>query len=186
MLSLEEYIKKNNINEVKLHLGCGGIKWKDFINVDLFPFDDEVSDTSRSGCVADTFADIRNLKLPDNSVNEIFTSHVFEHFTRWDGEDMLMKWHRVLKPGGVLVIETPDFWRCIWWLFHPSRVKRSLARNQFYGNQWDKLEYETHRYLWTSKELMAACKQVGFKTVSLTHRTKTHHPGRDMRVYATK
>jgi len=186
MESLNELLRKQNKNTVKLHLGCGGVRWRDFINVDLYQYDYETRDTSRSGCAADAFADIRNLNLDDDCVDEIFTSHVFEHFTRWQGEDMLIDWFRILKPGGRMVIETPDFWRCVLWLFHPLHEKRRLGRTQFFGNQWDRLEYQTHRYLWSSGELKATCKQVGFKNVVVTHRTETHYPGRDMRAEATK
>lgn len=186
MITIEDYISKNDCQPIKLHLGCGGVRWKDFINVDLHLFDSEINDTSRSGCVADAFADIRDLNLDDNLVDEIFLSHVFEHFTRWQGEDMLTDWFRILKPGGLLVIETPDFWRCVLWLFHPKSEKRHLGRTQFYGNQWDRLEYETHRYLWSSREIKTACKMAGFEPIVLSHRTETHHSGRDMRVVATK
>lgn len=169
-----------------MHLGCGGMRWQDFINVDLYPHVDSMPDSSRNGCVADAFADMRNLQLPDCSVDEIFTSHTFEHFTRWVGADMLADWYRMLKPHGKLIIETPDFLRCILWLFHPSRKKRRLGRSQFYGNQWDKIDYETHRYVWSAGEIIKACKAVGFSRVRVTHRTETHYPGRDMRVEAIK
>ncbi len=47
--SLVEYINSpGQNNKVKLHLGCGGIKWKDFINIDLYP-DNNLPNSSRSG-----------------------------------------------------------------------------------------------------------------------------------------
>lgn len=186
MITLREFLEEYVGKEVKLHLGCGGVRWKDFINVDFYDYDCQVADTSRSGCVADAYADIRDLKLRDNSIDEIFASHVFEHFTRWQGEDMLVSWFKFLKPGGRMVIETPDFWRCVFWLFHPLSSKRRLGFTQFYGNQWDRLEYETHRYLWSARELSKVCKEIGFLTVSMSHRTETHHPWRDMRIEAVK
>ncbi len=185
MKTLNEYLIAYN-KSVKLHLGCGGERWKDFINVDLYPCDCSRIDSSRSGCVADAFADIRNLKIANDTVDEIFTSHTFEHFPRWEGEEMLADWFRILKPGGKLVIETPDFWRCVLWLFHPSSEKRRLGRTQFYGNQWDRIDYETHRYLWTSRELYNVCIKLGFKKVNVSHRTETHYPWRDMRLEAWK
>lgn len=184
--TLQEYLKARPGIEVKLHLGCGGVRWKDFINVDLFPGDESVNDSSREGCAADVFADIRNLGLDDGSVQEIFTSHTFEHFPKWEGLDMLQDWQRILRPGGRLVIEMPDFWRCIFWLFHPSRAKRRLGRTQFYGNQWDRLDYETHRYVWSSGEISKALRDLHFSSIKITHQTETHYPGRDMRVIAVK
>jgi|BioPla2DNA2_1021312.scaffolds.fasta_scaffold81171_2 predicted SAM-dependent methyltransferase len=185
-MTLKEYLQTHGDGPVCLHLGCGGKRWKDFINVDLYPHDASVPDSSRSGCVADAFADIRNLGLPDDSVDEIFTSHTFEHFTRWQGVEMLADWHRILKPKGKLVLETPDFWRCVLWLFHPSREKRRLGRTQFYGNQWDKIDYETHRYVWSAGEIKETCMSAGFSRIRVTHRSETHYPGRDMRVEAIK
>jgi predicted SAM-dependent methyltransferase len=136
--------------------------------------------------VADVFADMRNLGLPEGTVNEIFTSHTIDHFTRWVAIDMLTDWHRMLKPGGRLVIEVADFHRCVLWLFHPSRKKRWLGRSQFYGNQWDRIDYETHRYLWSARELTACLRQIGYSSVRVTHQTQTHYPGRDMRVVSIK
>jgi predicted SAM-dependent methyltransferase len=185
-MTLSEYIQKNNNLPIKLHLGCGGEKWKDFLNVDLNPAKPGEKDSSRNGCVAEVFADMRNLGLPDNCVDEIFTSHTIDHFTRWEGLDMIKDWLRMLKPGGRIVMEAADFRRCILWLFHPSKRKRYLARTQFYGNQWDRIEYETHRYLWSSNELRNELLKLGFSKVTVSHRTETHHPGRDMRVVAIK
>ena len=185
-MNLSEYINKNSNQSIKLHLGCGGVRWRDFINVDLNPAKPGEVDTSRSGCVADVFADMANLGLADNSIDEIFTSHTIDHFTRWRAIEMFSDWFRMLKKGGVVVIEVADFWRCVIWLFHPVRQKRWLGRSQFYGNQWDKIEYETHRYLWSSRELKRELLKIGFSSVSISHKTETHYPGRDMRVVAKK
>ena len=183
---LAKHIESLRDRPKKLHLGCGGMRWKDFINVDLHPQDPNVVDSSRSGCVADVFADVRDLGLPDASVDEIFTSHTLEHFPRWQAIDMLHDWHRMLVVGGRLVVEMPDLHRCILWLLHPSARKRRAARNQFYGNQWDRLEYETHRYVWTAHEFRTALLEIGFARVKVHHQTETHFAGRDMRAEATK
>lgn len=184
--SLVDYIVSNRVAPVRLHLGCGGMRWHDFINVDLNPAEPNEQDDSRNGCVADVFADMRQLGLPDNSVDEIFTAHTIDHFTRWEGIDMFSDWLRTLRPGGRAIMEAADFDRCILWLFHPSKRKRKLARTQFYGNQWDRIDYETHRYLWSAKELTDELLRIGFTSVHVTHRTETHHPGRDMRITAVK
>lgn len=185
-MCLNNFIQEKRLRQVKLHLGCGGVRWKDFINVDLHPSNPGEVDSSRSGCVADVYGDMRMLGLPDNSVDEIFTSHTIDHFTRWVGIEMFKDWHRMLKPGAHVNMESADFRRCVLWLFHPLKQKRHLARTQFYGNQWDRIDYETHRYLWSSKELKHELLKIGFSKVKVNHRTETHHPGRDMRVTAIK
>lgn len=171
---------------LKLHLGCGGMRWLDFLNIDFYPIEVDKPDSSRSGCVADIFADMRDLGLPDGSISEIFTSHTIDHFTRWEAIAMLKDWYRMLTPGGKLVIEAADFVRCVLWLFHPLKSRRHLARSQFYGNQWDNLDYQTHRYLWSARELSSVLKDVGFARVRWHHATLTHYPGRDMQLTAIK
>ena len=185
-LGLNRFIRQLKPDAIKLHLGCGGVRWRDFINVDMYPHDGTAADSSRQGCIADVFADMRKLGLSDDSVDEIFTSHTIDHFTRWEAVDMLRDWHRILKPGGRVVIEAADFVRCIIWLLHPNRTKREAARNQFYGNQWDRLEYETHRYVWSARELVGVLRDIGFQRISYSHATWTHYQGRDMHVEAFK
>lgn len=185
MAQLNEYIAQRN-PPIKLHLGCGGMRWKDFINVDKHPAEENEHDSSRNGCVADVFADMTDLGLAPDSVDEIFTSHTIDHFTRWVAIKMFTDWHRIIKPGGRLVIEVADFWRCVRWLFHPRKKYRRLGRSQFYGNQHDEIEYQTHRYVWGAAELEKLLLEIGFAKVRISHRTKTHYPGRDMRVEATK
>jgi len=185
-ITMEEYWSPNQGKPIKLHLGCGGVEWKDFTNVDLFPDNPEIPDSSREGCVADVCADMRDLGLPDASVEEIFSSHGLEHFTRWIGIQMLNDWYRMLKEGGILHVETPDFWRSVLWLFHPRQQKRESARPMFFGNQWDEIDYETHRYLWTARELKSVLVDIGFSSVTANHTTVTHHPGRDIKAICVK
>lgn len=185
-VTLKEYIEEHKPDKVRLHLGCGGARWHDFVNVDLNPHDSSMQDSSRSGCVADVFADVRALGLPDNSIDEIFTSHTIDHFTRWVAIDMFKDWLRMLKPNGTAIIEVADFARCILWLIHPNREKRLAAKNQFYGNQWDRIDFETHRYVWSARELAGVLTEIGFRKVSYNHATLTHYPGRDMRMTAVK
>lgn len=186
-LTIEQYLYQNNPTVVQLHLGCGGKKLPNYINIDQYPAIRNEVDSSRNGCDPDCLGDMKNLGLENLSVDSIFTSHTIDHFTRWDCIRMVRDWHRMLRMGGRCEIEVADFDKCVLWLFHPSKKKRELARTQFYGNQWDEIEYETHRYLWSGKELKKVLlEEIGFSSVSLSHRKSSHVPGRDMYVCATK
>jgi predicted SAM-dependent methyltransferase len=88
---------------LKLHLGCGQQYLKGYINVD-FPSDQHNVMTVS----ADAYADITKLSFPENSVDEIKLSHVFEHFDRVTALVLLVRWQSWLKIDGVLHIETPD------------------------------------------------------------------------------
>ena len=62
----------------------------------------------------------------------------------------------------------------------------SKAFTQFYGNQWDKLEYEVHRYLWDRDEFCEEVEKAGFKVNHQDAHPQYHVGNRDMRVVATK
>ena len=62
----------------------------------------------QTGVAADIFADIVDLDFPDSTVDEVRLHHVFEHFNRSTALALLVRWHKWLKMGGKLHIETPD------------------------------------------------------------------------------
>jgi hypothetical protein len=88
LMTLKEYIGSRPAESVKLHLACGGERWRDFVNVDMNPHDPARQDSSRNGCVAEVYADMRALNLPNDSIDEIFTAHTIDHFPRWEAIKM--------------------------------------------------------------------------------------------------
>lgn len=91
-------------NLVKLHLGCQNNYLEGYVNVDLPPSEQTVERVR-----ADIYQDVRRLSYPDNIVDEIRSHHLLEHFSRQEALLLLARWHRWLKKGGLLVVETPDF-----------------------------------------------------------------------------
>jgi len=89
---------------VKLHLGCGDRRLPDWVNCDK---DYELHQTGFS----DEKLDATDLqKYKDNSVDEIYASHVLDHFSRSNELDKaLSEWYRVLKPGGILRVAVSNF-----------------------------------------------------------------------------
>lgn len=94
-------------NKIKLHLGCGSLYLKGYVNID-YPQTSHTTITVK----ADKYADLRNLDYPEKSISEIRLHHVFEHFSRQWAYRLLANWHKWLEDGGILVIETPDFDEC--------------------------------------------------------------------------
>lgn len=76
---------------LKLNLGGGDVDIPGYENVDR-KFGKEVFP----------------LAYPDNSADEIYASHVLEHFPMADVPKVLAEWVRVLKPGGRLRVSVPD------------------------------------------------------------------------------
>jgi predicted SAM-dependent methyltransferase len=93
---------------VNLNIGCGRKLWESFINID-FP-------GNWSGKKPDIEADIRAIPLPDDHADIAYAIHVLEHIQRWETEDVLKEWRRVLKPGGKLIIEVPCLDKFLWLL----------------------------------------------------------------------
>ncbi len=83
---------------IKLHLGCGEKHLDGFINVDC-----------RKLSSVDKVCDLRKLNsFKNESVDVIYSSHVFEHFDINEGLVALKEWRRVLKKGGKLFLAVPN------------------------------------------------------------------------------
>lgn len=50
----------------------------------------------------------RPLPYPDNAFDAIYSYHILEHLTPEAGLRVMREWHRVLKPGGICRVSTPD------------------------------------------------------------------------------
>ena len=89
---------------MKLHLGSGDRRLPNWVNCDR---DYELHQTGFS----DELLDASDLhKYEDNSIDEIYASHVLDHLSRNNTLDLaLHEWYRVLKPGGILRIAVSDF-----------------------------------------------------------------------------
>lgn len=82
---------------VKLHIGCGRRRLEGYVHIDGadFPHIDH--------------HDVTKLPFEDNSVDECYSAHLIAYFDRIEVQELLDEWYRVLKPGGVMRIATPDF-----------------------------------------------------------------------------
>lgn len=81
-----------------LNLGCGNHYNRDWINMDISP--------GGPGVIACDLS--RGIPAEDDSFDVVYHSHVIEHFRREDATGFMKECHRVLKPGGILRVATPD------------------------------------------------------------------------------
>ena len=187
-----QYAQKHNMDQINLHLGCGGHRIPGWINIDNFDY--EANDSSRSGSNYDIKMDIRNLRIEDETIDSILLVHVVEHFVRWEAIKMFQHYFHKLKPNGKLIMEHPDLDKCIEWYLKGKEAPHintpignlNMGFTQFYGNQWDRLDYETHRYVWTKTEIKSVLENIGYKIEHLTNDAKFHKKDRDMFVVAIK
>lgn len=189
---INQYALENGIEDIKLNLGSGGRPLKGYINIDNYDY--EKNDTSRSDSIYDIKMDIRELDCLDSSINQIILVHVIEHFVRWESIKMLTHYYKKLCPGGAIIIEMPDLDKCIEWYLKGKEAPHmktpigvmNMGLTQFYGNQWDELDYETHRYVWRLDEFTSVLREIGFEILNANWDAKFHKAGRDMFVIARK
>lgn len=148
---------------IKLNLGCG---WRDFgkewIHIDGGEYPHLQS------------KDIINLPFEDNSVDEIYASHVFEYFNREEGQIILKKWHKKLKSGGLIRLAVPDF-ETMCNLYVNKKYPLSSFIGPLYGKMkmGDKIIY--HRTAYDFTELKNMLIISGFKDIKLFDWKTTDH-----------
>lgn len=71
--------------------------------------------------------DATSLRFADNEFDKVFSSEVIEHIPRW--RDAVREMARVLKPGGTLVLTTPN--RRSWYGFDRYVVLEGLLRRKW-------------------------------------------------------
>jgi predicted SAM-dependent methyltransferase len=61
----------------------------------------------------DFLADVGKVPLPDSSVERIYAGHCAEHIPLTEMHAVLREWHRLLVPGGSMMIVIPDIEQAI-------------------------------------------------------------------------
>lgn len=158
----------------KLHLGCGSVIHPGWDNLDIAP--------PPGGIVCDLR---KPLPYGANSVDFIFHEHFIEHLDRDQGVRLLKECYRVLKPGGVMRISTPDLL-----LIAQDYLDNFLSR---YVGTWEPstpaqllngaMRLWDHKFLFDITEIAYACSEAGFTkfdmesigSIQMQYR-KSHYP----------
>lgn len=149
---------------IKLNLGCGIVYRPGYVNIDRF---DER--------VADDTSDVISLPYRANSVNEILAHHVIEHLDFIHSKYALAEWFRVLRPGGSLIIETPDLERSLKKFRTKDAKTRESTLRWIYGTDSPGMVHKTG----FSFDLLARLlTEIGFREVKKGKQAShTYEPG---------
>lgn len=150
---------------IRLNLGSGPQRYSGFLSVDTVPkWADVVHDLTKP------------LPFPDNSVSELFASHVIEHFPMWQIQDILQDWCRVLKPHtGLLWGFVPDgkavAEQYLAAIAANDRYMKSIWVSNFVGG-YNNNKYigpgQVHHYVYDQDTLSETLYRGGFYPVIIT------------------
>ncbi len=136
---------------MKLNIGCGDLYIENFINLDMY------------NPRADVQCDAKKLPFKENSIDEIYASHIIEHFDYFEAFDVLEEWKRVLKGKGILVIETPDLLASCKKFVDTDNEGRISLYSHFFAKPW--VKGEIHKFLYTPIQMGWVLEKIGLKNI---------------------
>lgn len=141
---------KVNFNEapIRLHLGCGERSIKGSINIDF-----------RKTSATDYVCDIEKLPFKYKTIELIESYHVIEHLPHRRVPDILKKWYDLLKPGGKLVLELPDFDVAVkeYLNGNDARIYNIFGYQRFPG--------DTHLFGYNYKRIKVILNSIGYLNI---------------------
>ncbi|MDO8520960.1 MAG: methyltransferase domain-containing protein [bacterium] len=127
--------------EVKINLGCAGYPKEGYINVDWLP-----------SLSPDIVHNLNVFPYPfaESSVDLVLASHVMEHLGR--PFEVMKEVHRILRPGGKLILKVPHFSRGFTHAEHahgfditfPLYFNKKFAQAGYFGVDYKLEKMELH------------------------------------------
>ncbi len=161
----------------KLQLGCGRLAIPGWLNTDI---------RARHGILAVDAS--KPLPFPDQSFQFIFTEHMIEHLPYQVGNALIRESFRILAPGGVIRIATPDLsflvglyqrpsdqlhakyikWSSEEFCSHLTSTPVSVVNN--FVRNWG------HQYIYDFDELALVLRKIGFQNPTRQQPGESSHP----------
>lgn len=173
ILHVDKLKRQTEVGTVKINLGCGHKPKEDYINVDM-----------RDIPGVDIVAAVDCLPFEENSVSEIYTSHLIEHFP----EEKLVRhilpyWLSVLKPGGTIRIVAPDAESMCKAFSNGEMSFRDFKEVTFGAQDYDG---DFHYTMFTPDSIVEILTTVGFTKPRLLDYGRINGLCRELEVLATK
>jgi hypothetical protein len=144
----------------RVHLGCGDVYLRGYLNVDLPPAEGVASGSSRP----DLECYVLSLACPASTLAEVRLHHLFEHFERAEALALLLRWYQWLRPGGHLTIETPDFEACVSGFSERPGSEQAVILRHIFGSQ--EAPWAKHLDGWSPNRFRHVLGELGYASVS--------------------
>lgn len=110
-----------------------------------------------------SLCDVYSIPFKSQTFDKAIMSEAIEHLA--NGRKALIEVHRILKPGGILVLTTtnsgyPFLWDPINWLL--DHLFKTHIKRGFWAGIWNQ-----HNFLYTKEEIQKKLRQAGFKIKKL-------------------
>lgn len=157
--------------DLKLHIGCGDHRLEGWRNVDIV-----------AAPTVDVLADcVRGLPFRDGSAAFIHCEDLIEHLDAAGGAAFLRECFRVLRPGGVLRLLTPDLRALIEkvYLRRESRHLRWCAAQLRTSGPCEALNMHLrmngeHRFVYDEEHLRRTLSETGFRVETVRWNESRH------------
>ena len=160
------FLQQLKQDHLLINLGSGPDAMDGWVNVDI-----------DRGPQVDVVMDIRHgLPFQDNSCQAVFSEHMIEHISRDDGVKLLRECYRVLEPGGVVRMSTPDAGRYLRSYAGDGKFLRQMMEFRPAPTPLDRVnlvmrEGGHHLWLYDTESLGFVFREGGF-TVTLEQSAK--------------
>ena len=181
---------------MKINLGCASRLLDGYLNIDTDSIDDikrRYPNIKISNTAEFLQGNFFELDFPDSSIDEIRADSLIEHLSFKEEKEFFLRCSKLLKPNGMLYIETPDFeWTVKMWLkaddnwkdFYRDDVEAIESSHWFgtysYGfdNRWGYLMAsifgpqnspgQFHKNAYTEAKFIAIFNYLGFSNYEIT------------------
>jgi len=173
ILNTNKVVQALGQDMLRLNIGCGHIPKQEYVNVDV-----------RELPGVDVIADVTDLPFHDESVSEIYSSHLLEHFS----EEILRRvvlphWRKKLRPGGVLRTIVPDASAMIR-AYVDGQMPFQDLRDVTFGGQDYAGDY--HYTMFTTDHIRNLLSELGFRDLVITAEDRTNGTCREFEIVGVR
>jgi len=173
IISTEKFAEAKATGNVKLNLGCGHITLPGYLNVDR-----------RALPGVDIVAEANDVPVQEGEVDEVFSSHMLEHFPQEQlRRELLPYWREILRDGGKFRAVVPDAETMIREYADGHYPYENLREVMFGAQDYDG---DFHFNMFTPDSMTRLLLEAGFKDVQILEAGRRNGACYEFDIMATK